>query len=125
MAHPESTAAAEAKIRARHTRRVPQLEREHADEVHAPNAESHGERAAVRPKNAATASCGANALRDLDRDVGAEGGDPDRQKDERGAVGVLDHTPPNNGCMEEAKVARYKPGNLFIPGRVSDWARWG
>jgi hypothetical protein len=55
--------------------------------------------------------CDGDALGDLDRYVGAEDSDPNREKYEGDAVGVFDHASPNNGCMEDAEVARCKPGS--------------
>jgi len=53
-----------------------QVQGEHADEVHAPDAETHRQGSAANPDKAATFS-GADALRDLDGDVGANRGDYD------------------------------------------------
>ena len=91
-AHPTTAATIEAKMRGAV---VPdenrQLERQHGDEVHAPDPQSHCQRAAKSPGNAAPASGGPNALRDLDGDVGADRGDYDGQNDEGRAVGLFDH----------------------------------
>ena len=57
-----------------------QIEREHADEVHAPYSQAKGQRAAAAPKNAAAATGDADALSDLDGDVGAEGRDNERKE---------------------------------------------
>ena len=54
-----------------------QVKSENADEMHAPDAESQNQRADAGPEKAPAALGGANALRDLNRDVGSESGDND------------------------------------------------
>jgi len=68
-----------------------QCQGHHADEVHAPNAECHGERAAVGPEKSVANPGVANALRDLDGDVTAERGDYDRENDQRDVVRLIHH----------------------------------
>ena len=69
-----------------------QMQREHSDEMHAPDSETHRHCAATSPHEAAAPSGGADALGDLNRHVGAECRDYDRENDEGKAVGFLDHT---------------------------------
>ena len=67
------------------------MQREHADEVHAPDSKSQRQRAAVSPESATRALTGMDPLRNLDGDVGAERRNGDRQNDESRVVGRVDH----------------------------------
>jgi hypothetical protein len=110
--------------------------------MHAPDSQSQRECAAASPENAAAAMSYANTLRDLYRDVGAQGGDYDREKDKAQAVRLLDHERRANRLKKELAImfgllldfsrtqfglpVRRKmqaPLFLFIQMSVSHWIR--
>ena len=77
------------------------LEREHADEVHAPDPEPQRQRSAASPDEAAPARGGEGALRNLDGDVRAQRGNEDGKKDEAYAIGFIDHVPTSIAGRKE------------------------
>jgi len=72
--------------------------------MHAPNAQSQRECTAASPENAAPAMSRADTLRDFDGDVGAQGGDHDREKDEAKAVRLLDHARRTNRLKKKPAI---------------------
>ena len=68
-----------------------QREGQHANEMHAPDAAAHGDRAGARPGPLGTARIsGDNASRDRQSDKRRQGGDDDRKRHQAGVVGAAE-----------------------------------
>src|SRR4051794_13298787 len=67
------------------------MHRDHPDELHAPDTQSHRQRAAVRPDNSAPSLGCPHALRDFDGHITAHRRDDEGEDDEAEAVGLFDH----------------------------------
>ncbi len=72
-------------------------ESEHADVVHGPDAEAHGEGAGADPDKALAALRGGGAGSEVERGICGENGNRDREEDKRGGVGV-DEDWSGGGC---------------------------
>jgi hypothetical protein len=63
-----------------------QAEGQHADEMHGPDAATHGSCSGSKPGAAGSPGSGPHPGREVKRGVGGERGDQDRQRDQNGIV---------------------------------------